>query len=54
MAKRKIIREIILLSVVAISLAFIVNFISPRGIALFGDWDKNKGMVTANAKADTI
>jgi rhodanese-related sulfurtransferase len=47
MAFKPIFREIALLSVAAIALAFIVNAISPRGIPLFGRWDVKAGRITA-------
>ena len=39
------------LSVVA---AFAVNYFSPAGIALVGQWDTAQGVVTANAKNDIV
>jgi len=47
---RKTIKEIIILAGVAVILAFVVNTFSPKGIALVGQWDTAKGIVTANTK----
>jgi rhodanese-related sulfurtransferase len=54
MAARRILKELILVTLVAASLAFIVNALSPRGIALFGEWDKEKGLVSAKPKSDSV
>ena len=35
---------------ISIAAAFTINFLSPVGIALVGQWDTSKGVVTANAK----
>jgi len=48
------IKEIIFLLGVAVVAAFSVNFFSPSGIALIGQWDESKGVVSANAKDDTF
>ena len=50
MVFRKTIKEIIVLLGASVVLALIVNFISPEGIALVGQWDTAKGIVTANTK----
>ena len=34
--------------------AFAVNFFSPSGIALFGQWDTSKGVITAKAQNDVV
>ena len=34
--------------------AFLFNQFSPRGIALFGQWEAEKGVLTANSKANTV
>lgn len=54
MALRKILPELALLCGLAVAAAFVVNALSPRGIALFGDWDTTKGVVTAKAKNDAV
>jgi rhodanese-related sulfurtransferase len=48
MVYRKTIKEIIILVGVAVILAFVVNTFSPRGIALVGQWDTAKGLITAD------
>jgi rhodanese-related sulfurtransferase len=39
---------------VAVICAFTVNFFSPKGIALVGEWDTSKGVITAKAKDDAV
>ncbi len=34
--------------------AFTVNTLSPKGIALVGNWDISKGVISANSKNDVI
>ncbi|MGD2097259.1 MAG: rhodanese-like domain-containing protein [Desulfobacterales bacterium] len=48
MLNRKTIKEVIILVGVSVLLALVVNHLSPRGIALVGQWDTAKGVVTAN------
>jgi len=48
MVFKKAAREIIILLGVSVVLALTVNFISPRGIALIGQWDTAKGVITAD------
>ena len=38
----------IILLGVSVALALMINFISPRGIALIGQWDTAKGVITAD------
>lgn len=38
----------------AVITAFTVNHFSPRGIALVGDWDPMRGVVSAKAKDDVV
>jgi rhodanese-related sulfurtransferase len=47
MVLRKTIKEIIILVGISVTLAMVVNFFSPRGIALVGQWDTSKGVITA-------
>jgi rhodanese-related sulfurtransferase len=47
-ACRKTIKEIIILAGVSIILALVVNYLSPRGIALVGQWDTARGTITAS------
>ncbi len=48
MVFRKTAKEIIILLVVSIALAMLVNFLSPSGIALVGQWDTSQGVITAS------
>ncbi|MGD2186649.1 MAG: rhodanese-like domain-containing protein [Desulfobacterales bacterium] len=48
MVYRKTVKEIIILLLVATALAMLVNFLSPRGIALVGQWDTSQGVITAS------
>lgn len=50
----KTVKEISILLGLALVLAFAVNFFSPVGIALVGQWDTEQGMVTAKAKNDVV
>jgi rhodanese-related sulfurtransferase len=44
------IKEIIILVSASIIAAFAVNYFTPAGIALVGQWDTAKGVITANEK----
>jgi rhodanese-related sulfurtransferase len=46
----KTIKGIVLILVISAVTGFTVNVLSPRGIALFGDWDTSKGVISAKAK----
>jgi rhodanese-related sulfurtransferase len=48
MVFRKTIKEIIILVGISVTLAMVVNYISPKGIALVGQWDTSKGVITAS------
>jgi rhodanese-related sulfurtransferase len=50
----KIIKEMVFLLGIAIICAFTVNFFSPAGIALVGQWDESLGVTTANDKNDVF
>lgn len=52
MVYRKTAKEIIILVGVSVTLALVVNYLSPNGIALVGQWDTAKGVITANATND--
>lgn len=39
---------------VSVILAFIINYFSPVGIALVGQWDTRAGVITAKAKNDVV
>ena len=45
----KTIKEIVILVSVSVALALMVNYFSSRGIALVGQWDTAKGVITAKA-----
>jgi len=47
-------KEIAVLLGLAVGLALCVNYFSPVGIALVGQWDISKGVITAGAKNDAI
>jgi len=47
-------KEVSIILGVSIVAAFAVNFFSPAGIALVGQWDTTQGVVTANAKNDIV
>lgn len=49
-ARRSIVAEISLILLLATVTGFFVNALSPRGIALLGQWDVDKGVVTAAPK----
>ncbi len=51
---KKLSKEILLMLGVSVGLALIVNFFSPAGIALVGQWDTSQGVVTAKAKNDAV
>jgi rhodanese-related sulfurtransferase len=46
----KTIKEISILVGLSIIVAFAVNYFSPAGITLVGQWDTAKGVITANEK----
>ena len=48
----KTIKEIFILVGVAVTLALAVNQLSPRGMALVGQWDTAGGVITANATGE--
>ncbi len=45
---------IFFLLAISVFLAFFYNYLSPSGIALFGQWEKSKGVVSPNAKNEVI
>ncbi|MCP3944776.1 MAG: rhodanese-like domain-containing protein [Desulfobacteraceae bacterium] len=53
MIKTTSIGVLILLSV-SLIVSLGVNYFSPSGIALVGQWDRSKGVVTAKSKLDTV
>ena len=46
----KTFKELSILTGTSIIAAFVVNYFSPAGIALVGQWDIAKGVITANEK----
>jgi rhodanese-related sulfurtransferase len=54
MPYKDIAKELIVLLSVSLFAALTVNFFSPKGIALFGDWDTSKGVISAKSKEDVI
>ena len=51
---RNLAKESVILLASAIAAAFLVNAVSPNGIAFFGDWDPSQGVITARPKGDII
>jgi rhodanese-related sulfurtransferase len=51
---RDIVKECLLILAVALVAAFSVNALSPRGIALVGEWDTAAGAVTAWARDGVV
>ena len=49
-----LVRETISILGLAILVAFTVNAVSPNGIAIFGDWDPSRGVITARPKGDVV
>jgi rhodanese-related sulfurtransferase len=48
------IKEIVVLFSVSVITAFTVNYFSSKGIALVGDWDTQKGVISARSKDDVV
>ncbi|SPD73535.1 putative Sulfurtransferase [uncultured Desulfobacterium sp.] len=51
---KDIIKELAILLGLAVVTAFAVNALSPKGIALFGEWDTARGVITARPKDDVV
>jgi len=51
---RDFIKGIFIIGGSSVLAAFAVNALSPTGIALFGNWDPSRGVITARAKGDVI
>jgi rhodanese-related sulfurtransferase len=51
---KELVNQTVILLGVSVILAFIVNYFSPAGIALVGQWDTSAGVISAKAKNDTI
>jgi len=54
MPYKDIAKELIILVGFAVIAAFTVNYFSPNGIALFGQWDTSQGVITAKPKNDPV
>jgi rhodanese-related sulfurtransferase len=54
MLYKDIAKELIILLGFAVIAAFTVNYVSPNGIALFGQWDTSQGVITAKPKNDPV
>lgn len=54
MATHPSLRGLVILLGLSVITALLVNHVSPVGIALVGQWDTDKGVVTANAKDDVV
>ncbi len=50
----KDIKGVVFLLILSGTIAFIFNHLSARGIALIGQWESEKGVISANAKLNTI
>jgi rhodanese-related sulfurtransferase len=50
----KILKQMIFLLGISVISAFTINFFSPAGIALVGQWDESLGVVTAKTNNDTF
>jgi len=54
MPLKDITKELAIILGIAVIAAFAINVFSPKGIALFGDWDTSRGVVTAKPKDDVV
>ncbi|MBT8365244.1 MAG: rhodanese-like domain-containing protein [Deltaproteobacteria bacterium] len=50
----KTFKEVSTILAVSVLMAFGVNYVSPNGIALMGQWDTSRGVVTAKEKNDVV
>ncbi len=46
--------EIIILVCMSVITAFVINYLSPNGISIIGQWDESKGVITAKAKNSIV
>ena len=51
---KKLVKQIFILLGVSVILALIINYFSPVGIALIGQWDTARGVISAKAKNDVV
>jgi rhodanese-related sulfurtransferase len=54
MPYKDIAKELIIILGFAVIAAFTINYLSPNGIALFGQWDTSQGVITAKPKNDPV
>ena len=54
MPYKTIIKELTILIGMAIISALTVNAVSPKGIALIGDWDTSQGVISAKPKGNPV
>ncbi|MDM8549128.1 rhodanese-like domain-containing protein [Desulfobacterales bacterium HSG2] len=54
MSYKNMTKELVILLGIAIVIGFTANYFSPKGIALFGEWDTSKGVITAKSKEDVV
>jgi len=54
MPYKDIAKELIIILGFAVIAAFTVNYFSPNGIALLGQWDTSQGVITAKPKNDPV
>jgi rhodanese-related sulfurtransferase len=45
-------KELMIIIGISVLFGFAVNTFSPKGIALFGNWDTSKGVISAKSKGD--
>ena len=51
---KKLVKQTFILLGVSVILALVVNYFSPVGIALIGQWDTTRGVISAKAKNDVV
>ena len=51
---KKLVKQTFVLLGVSVMLALIVNYFSPVGIALVGQWDTSQGVISAQAKNNVV
>ena len=54
MPLKDIIKEVLLILSLSVVIAFTVNFFSPKGIALFGEWDTSTGVINPRSKENVV
>ncbi len=54
MTYKTIIKELTVILGISVITALTVNAVSPKGIALIGDWDTSKGVISAKPKDDPV